>query len=207
MAALQDRPRCHAPTHCSLLVLLCCGNTADNHKTYLRSLPGCIFMTSNNFMRTVSRSCSLMLHNKEISVGSALDRFDSKRHSLMFSTFRSMQYRLVDLEIGKAPSTLAVFPVPVGTSATPPNPLQPAQRLQPPCQAPRATSENVQPFRTSSTDLTALLVTSVAGCVSTCMHLASCSYVTMRLTINFMNSFVELTGYIAITDAVQCGES
>ena len=144
---------------------------------YLRSLPGCIFMTSNNFMRTVSKSCSLMLHRHGIFVGSAADKFDSKHHSLMLLTFPSMQYHLVELNIGKAPSTHAVFPVPADTSATPLNPLQPAQRPQPPCQAPRATSEDFQPLRTSSTALTQKVVTSLAVCVSTCMYVGLCSYV------------------------------
>lgn len=160
-------------------------------------------------MRTVSKSCSLMLHKQEIFVSSAVDTFDGKRHGLMLLTFRSMQCRLVDLDIGKAPSTLAVFPVPVDTSATSPNPLQPAQRPQPPCQAPRATSEDVQPWRTSSTALTAnsLLVTSAAVCVSTWMYVGLCSYVAVCLATNFVYSSVELTDIPRSLMRLQCGES
>ena len=133
-----------------------------------------------------------MLHIHGTFVGSAVDKFDSKHHSLMLLTCRTMQYRLVELNIGKGPSTLAVFPVPADTSATPLNPLQPAQRPQPPCQAPRATSEDVQTLRTSSTALTAslLFVTSVAVCVSTSTYVGWCSYVAQCCT-ELMNSSVK----------------
>ena len=79
MAALQGKPR----HHFALLVLLSCNTTAERHKACLRSLPGCIFMISNSFIRTVSKSCSLMLHRQGMFVDSALERFDSKRYSLI----------------------------------------------------------------------------------------------------------------------------
>ena len=86
-----------------------------------------------------------MLRRQGMFVDFDLDRFESKRHRLMFLTVRSMHYRLIELDFGKAPNTLAVFPVPADTSATPLNLLLLAQRPQPPCQAPKATWEDLQP--------------------------------------------------------------
>lgn len=145
MAALQGKSGCHAPNPFSTLILLSCNTSADTCQAYLRSLPGCIFMTSNSFIRTVSKSCSLMLRRQGMFVDFDLDRFESKRHRLMFLTVRSMHYRLIELDFGKAPNTLAVFPVPADTSATPLNPLLLAQRPQPSCQAPKATWEGLNP--------------------------------------------------------------
>ena len=59
------------------------------------------------------------------------------------ATFQLMHRQLTVLRPGMAPSTPAVSPVPVDTSARQTNRLLPAQRQRPPCLAPQATLADV----------------------------------------------------------------